>query len=136
MYYIKTSMPNLVFNHSYRKIQIEPVYLEFAIKVSNKEYDKQIFCWLITLVTRCLFLCVSWLMSNKIQVHVHKWIVLTLLKSIDSTIYFMLNVDWIVLWKHMSSIFRLNVGSNFCLQWASISIWHLKDTHFYRIFWK
>ena len=26
------------------QIQIEPVYLEFAIKVSNKEYDKQIFC--------------------------------------------------------------------------------------------
>ena len=36
--------PNLIFNHSYRQIQIEPVYVEFAIKVSNKEYDKQLFC--------------------------------------------------------------------------------------------
>ena len=26
------------------QIQIESMYLEFAIKVSNKEYDKQIFC--------------------------------------------------------------------------------------------
>ena len=113
---------------------IEPVYLEFAIKVSNKEYDKQIFCWLITLVTRCLYLCVSWLMSNKIQVHVHKWIVLTLLKSIDWNYIFYVKcwLDCVV--KANVFVFRLYVWSNFCLQWASISIWHLKDTHFYRIF--
>ena len=118
------------------QIQIELMYLEFAIKGSNKEYDKQIFCWLITLVTRCLYLCVSWLMSNKIQVHVHKWIVLTLLKSIDWNYIFYVKcwLDCVV--KANVFVFRLYVWSNFCLQWASISIWHLKDTHFYRIFWK
>ena len=42
LYDIKSYVKNLVLIS--RIIQIQSVHLEFAIKISNNKYDKQIFC--------------------------------------------------------------------------------------------